>query len=251
MQGALLVLQSHATAETIFESADLKRHMVRQHEHWCAFVRDTVRVDVRPEEIVLVSGWAKSSADWAAAVFSNTSTRHEASLQAQIGRFVGLELFHSRARTLSGPRVPRQGSKYPRRADTDEVLSQDQCMFVKRYRLKKRLGVLHHIVAGAGYDEPPVDREGGHDEGGAVTDETEPRLLVARGSIGGSSRLRLGGAPSSPVPAYSMLMAPPGMRRQVRHRPRRGYREYHRCTSSGLIGGSAKVSAPSRSRRRL
>ena len=54
------------------------------------------------------------------------------------------------------------------------MLSHDQCMFVKRYRLKKRLGVLHHIVAGAGYDEPSVDREDGHDEGREVANGGSP-----------------------------------------------------------------------------
>ncbi|GJE94312.1 WD40 repeat domain-containing protein [Phanerochaete sordida] len=162
VQGALLVLQSPLTSSGLLESDELKRYMVREHERWYAHAKDTLRLGVQPEDIVLVSGWSKSSADWAVTVFSNTTTSYHASLQGRAANFAGLELFRSRKRTESGPKIQRHGTKYPRPAGAHDKLQEDQCMFVKRYRLKRRLLVVHEIVAGAGFNRLSGSRD---DEG--------------------------------------------------------------------------------------
>ncbi|EKM58846.1 uncharacterized protein PHACADRAFT_191168 [Phanerochaete carnosa HHB-10118-sp] len=48
VHSTLLVLQSHVTSETVFESEQLKRHM------------NVIKLDVRPEDAILVSGWSRS-----------------------------------------------------------------------------------------------------------------------------------------------------------------------------------------------
>lgn len=168
-QGALLVLQSAASAETVFESRILKAYMIRHHEHWHAYARDILGHDIGLEEIILVSGWVKHSADWAATAFSSSSLRHFASLQGSLGKLVGLELFRSRTRVQSGPRMHRQGSAYPRPPE-DMLTEKDQCMFLKRYKIESRLKVLKTIVAGAGHPALPKDGEGGVGEGGVTAD---------------------------------------------------------------------------------
>ena len=147
--------------------------MVLQHEHWCSYVRDVLGHDVSPQEIVLISGWGKASADWAATVFSNTSTKRYASLRGQFGKLVGLELFGSRTRVQSGPKVHRQGDIYPRpRGTPPDDLKKDQCMFVKRYKLKRRFKILHKIVAGAGYDRLPGNSGEGGSGTGVIADDS-------------------------------------------------------------------------------
>ena len=127
--------------------------MLRQHERWFTYVRDDIGHDIRPEEVVLISGWAKTSADWATTAFSNSTTSHYVSLQGQVGKFIGLELFRSRSRAQSGLRMHRQGLKYPRAEGTPLVkLARDQCIFVMRYKVKRRFKLLKKIVAGAGYN---------------------------------------------------------------------------------------------------
>lgn len=148
--------------------------MVRQHEHWCSYVKDVIKLGVRPKDVVLVSGRGKSSADWAATVFSNKSTKYHASVQGQVGKLVGLEFFRSRSRVQSGPKVHRQGKKYPRpNGNPLTELTRDQCMFIKRYRLKKRLKILYKIIAGAGYDQLPKGGDKGDAGGGTKAEDHE------------------------------------------------------------------------------
>ena len=150
--------------------------MIRQHEQWCTYVRDVLEQDISPDDVFLVSGWVKTSADWAATTFYNVVSKHHASAKGQFGRFIGLELFRSRTRVQSGPKVHRQGTKYSRdKGKKRAELEQDQSIFLKRYKLKRRLVVLKAIVAGAGYDRPPDNgRDGAVGEGlmvnGRVTD---------------------------------------------------------------------------------
>ena len=161
-QGALLVLQSHGHSETVFSNRKLKIYMVRQHEQWCAYLRDVLGQDISSGEVVLISGWVKTSADWAAAAFSNFVSKHHAAIQAQASQFVGFELFRSRMRAQSGPKMHRQGVKYPRgKGRTLAELERDQSIFLQRYKLKRRLVILKTIVAGAGYDRLPDHGRGG------------------------------------------------------------------------------------------
>ena len=159
--GALLVLQSQGYSETVFSNRKLKAYMIRQHEQWCTYLRDDLGQDISPDDVFLVSGWVKTSADWAAMAFSSFVSKHYASVQGQAGRFVGLELFRSRTRVQSGPKLHRQGSIYPRKEGTNPAdLDQDQSIFLKRYKLKRRFIILKTIVAGAGYDRLPDHRHG-------------------------------------------------------------------------------------------
>lgn len=182
-QGALLVLQSQGHSENVFESRRLKAYMLRQHEHWCAHVNDVLEHEISPGEIVLVGGWVKTSADWAAMAFSNILRKHHAALTGKAGGLIGVEFFGSRTRVQSGPKVHRKGSRYPRRGGVPETeLERDQSMFLRRYKVKRRFGFVKSIVAGAGYDRLPEERgEEGQPEGvivgdGRLTDECDDGL---------------------------------------------------------------------------
>lgn len=154
--GALLVLQSEAHSEAVFECRLLKLYMARQHEHWCAYARDNLGHEVEAEDIVLVGGWVKTSADWAAMAFSNLMKKHYASLSAKVGGFMGVELLASRTRVQSGSKLHREGAAYSKRRETrSEDVNRDQSIFLRRYKIKRRLGLLKTVVAGAGYDQLP------------------------------------------------------------------------------------------------
>ena len=114
------------------------------------------------KNVVLISGWVKAPADWAAAAFSNTHRKYELSLKGQVGRLLGMQLSGSRARTHSGPEMQRHGAKYPKTAGRSAT--KDQCVFIKRYMVRKRLGIVRELVAGAGYDELYVANMGPHYE---------------------------------------------------------------------------------------
>ena len=154
------------------------QYMVQQHDRWVSHVRDTLRQEVPPEEVVLIGGWIKTSADWAASVFSNLVTKQSASLQVKAGHFLGFGLSGSRARAQSGPKLHRQGAKYPRGKGKGKgkgrssALEKNQSIFLKRYKLKKRLHFIKTIVARAGYDRLPDLDPGGDAQEGLISDTT-------------------------------------------------------------------------------
>ncbi|GJE94299.1 WD40 repeat domain-containing protein [Phanerochaete sordida] len=163
--GAVLDLKSHADAETLYDNSTLEDYIRHEHHKWHAYATEEVKHRVRPEDIVLVSGWIKAPADWATVAFSNTSSTQSLSIKGQIGQFLGLSLSGTRRMAYSGPRMERKGAKYPKVADKNAP--RNQCLFIKRYKIKKRLGIVQYLQAGAGYDSPP-SRGGDESQSSAV-----------------------------------------------------------------------------------
>ncbi|GJE94287.1 WD40 repeat domain-containing protein [Phanerochaete sordida] len=168
IHGALLVLKSHAFAESLYDNRELETYIVREHGNWHAYARDYVGHRVEPKDIVLVSGWVKAPADWATAAFSNSNVMRQLSIGEQFAQFVGLSLSRLRTRAYSGPPMERRGARYPNTAGPGEP--PNQCIFVKRYKIKKRAGIVRVILAGSGHDNLRTgDRDDRADSG--------PRLL--------------------------------------------------------------------------
>ncbi|EKM49129.1 uncharacterized protein PHACADRAFT_154680 [Phanerochaete carnosa HHB-10118-sp] len=154
VQGAVIVLKSEAHAERIFEDRRLKKHIVQNHGRWCAYVKDELFKDVNPEDIVVVSGWVKTRANWAVIAFGSTSTTSSASAEGHVGGVAGVAAGGSHSRSVTGPRMERQGQSYLSKASSPQCAGgkRDQSVFVKRYKMLKRLGFLRKVVAGAGHD---------------------------------------------------------------------------------------------------
>ncbi|GJE94286.1 WD40 repeat domain-containing protein [Phanerochaete sordida] len=170
--GALLVLQSEASSESVFESRRLKEYMYRQHAAWSHYVRETLGHEVKEEDIVLVGGWVKTSADWAAMAFSNLVTKHYASVKGKAVGLFGLELFGTRAKDQAGPPALRQGTAYSENPGNQPAnADRDQSVFLRRYKIKRRLVVLKTIVASAGYDRLPRGDDEGESQHGTRSAE--------------------------------------------------------------------------------
>ena len=173
----MLVLNSEARAETIFQNRLLKKYILRNHNRWYRYARETLGQDIKPEDLIVVSGWVKTDADWAAVAFSNTSTSYSASVEGHAAGVIGLELSHSRASSVAGPKRHRQGQNYSLKSLSSSPAdsAHDQCAFLKRSMVRRRLGIVRKVVAGAGYYQPP-----GHDDDrstaggvGVIADEYE------------------------------------------------------------------------------
>ncbi|GJE94313.1 WD40 repeat domain-containing protein [Phanerochaete sordida] len=161
-QGGLLVLQSEAEYASVFAVAHLKTYVAKHHESWLMYAR-SLGCEVSEEDVFLVGGWVKTSADWKATAFSNHATKKSLSLKGAVSGMLGLGFHGSDSRSDYGAKSHRQGTKYRNNNDKppQNDLSKDQAVFLKRYKVKRRLGVLKTIVAGAGYDQLP--RGGGSD----------------------------------------------------------------------------------------
>ncbi|GJE94294.1 WD40 repeat domain-containing protein [Phanerochaete sordida] len=175
VHGALLVLKSHADAESLYDNRALEEYMIREHHKWHAYAVDDVGHRVKLEDVVLVSGWVKAPADWATAAFSNTSSTESLSVTSQLGQLFGLGLSGKRRTAYSGPRMERQGATYPQVADANAP--RNQCLFVKRYKIKKRVSIVRVLQAGAGYDNQGPSGGGDDDVESSAVRSGDPDVV--------------------------------------------------------------------------
>ncbi|EKM56568.1 uncharacterized protein PHACADRAFT_253776 [Phanerochaete carnosa HHB-10118-sp] len=214
-QGAVLELKSEAYAEAIFENLELKQYILRHHGEWHKYAKGKLHQDVKRGDIVMICGWVKTEADWAATAFSNTSTNTSISVGVQAGAVAGANAGASNTSSTTGPTMRRQGENYAKASgpavkpsdtptNASEVVAnvpglilpeptRDQSVFVRRYKVETRLGVLKEVVAGAGYHRLPdagdgrgdsaaegiVGREGGTED----IDETSIMELGNEGEV--------------------------------------------------------------------
>ena len=176
-QGAVLVLNSPARSEGLFDSVSLRDYMRRHHGEWYDYARNVLDQNVSREGVVLVTGWSKTSADWKAVAFTRSTFGYYGSLEARAMSVAGAGVRGSRMVEIEPPMMHREGALYPR------ALAQsigggepgtDQCAFLKRCKLKWR-GVFRKIVGAAGYHYLPRDKDGGADarEGGVSAAQGE------------------------------------------------------------------------------
>ena len=163
-QGAALELKSSACSESIYDDLRLRAYILQHHEQWHSYVRDVLQHRVEPSEIRVVSGWTKTSPDWQATAFSGFHTSHRTHVGAHAGSMAGADVYYGRSKAMSGPKLRRQGPLYsePSSTSSSGERQMNHCVFMKGYRVKKRLGLVRELVAGVGPYKPP-----GHEDGGS------------------------------------------------------------------------------------
>ncbi|GJE94274.1 hypothetical protein PsYK624_104430 [Phanerochaete sordida] len=156
-QGAALDLQSAADAETLYRNTLIKAYILRNHVFWVAYARETLHLDVKAEDIVFISGAVKARADWAVMAFSNTLKSHHGSIGGHVAGVAGFAVSRSHTFSVAGAEMERYGEQYVQGGSNGQRAegNRDQSIFLERYRVKKWLGVLKTMSAGAGYHQPP------------------------------------------------------------------------------------------------
>ncbi|GJF00742.1 WD40 repeat domain-containing protein [Phanerochaete sordida] len=120
----------------------------------------------------MVSGWVKTEADWATAAFSNMSSSAGVSLDGQAGGAARIRVSGSYTYSAAGPMMERQGCHYAQSTPTvhnnhSRCRTKDQCVFIKRYMVRRRFYFMRTIVAGAGYHDLPRG-DNGNDGGSYI-----------------------------------------------------------------------------------
>ncbi|GJE97233.1 WD40 repeat domain-containing protein [Phanerochaete sordida] len=160
--GAVLELKSDPHAQTIYENTELKEYILRNHGKWRTYVTNVLKQPVRGRDLVMISGWVKTEANWAAAAFASTHVSSSVSLSGQAGGVASVSTGASRATSMTGPTMHRHGEAFLEgSADTTLQHATDQCVFVKRYKVRHRMAFLRRIVAGAGNHQLPRSSGGG------------------------------------------------------------------------------------------
>ena len=198
--GAVLVLGSPGWSEVAYARSPLKKYMLRHYDSWTTYVNDTLGHDIKKEELSLIIGSVKTSADWTLAAFSNVHTKTSMSLEVQAANVASAKGHVSQGKSVTGLRMRREGDLYhktpleatsskrgpsssaipaasaatstsPTTAPTTD--GANQCISLIRLKVRKQLGILRKIVAGAGYHQLP-GRDGRKDAAGgdgAAADE--------------------------------------------------------------------------------
>ncbi|EKM58887.1 uncharacterized protein PHACADRAFT_248999, partial [Phanerochaete carnosa HHB-10118-sp] len=156
-RGAVLALKSDAHAETIYKNQIFKKYIFRNIRAWHAYAKDVLGLDIKQEDLVVVSGWVKTTADWAETAFSNTSTRSSGSLEGHVGGVARVEVGGSYTSSVMGPKMHRHAEHYSSKTfgSHSAEFRRDQCIFLKYYKVLRRLLLPPKLVAGAGYHRLP------------------------------------------------------------------------------------------------
>lgn len=161
-QAAVLVLKQHAIRDSIHKPEGLERYIKQYHSSWGRFARDVAKISIDDEELVFVSGFVKT-AEWALAAASQSAREGEFVFGGEFGPSVktsfSVETAHSTYMSVeqrcSGPRIPRlppsDDAPEPTRTEVDTGF--DQCIFLIRYKLKRRFALFPTVLRGSAGDE--------------------------------------------------------------------------------------------------
>lgn len=152
--GAVLYLPVDASRWDTLARRDFGQWMIKHIDCWLAFARQLGLGIEQMEDIVLVTGCHRTIS-WANAVFLEGHTDAQASFKVEVVRdpaiTVKWQFFPSRTRGAVCSWSP-EGKNLP----------EDQCIFVRGFRVVRRLGILPRQLRGAARPNPSRDRD--HDD---------------------------------------------------------------------------------------
>ena len=147
----------------VLENRAFERYIALNHDSWYRFA-ESLGHAVEPEDIVLVSGWLKTSA-WALAVCTNHGRAHEVLFNAQLGSVAGTKFDVKLSQDVEMSVDQRSGPSQKNLQENGKP-TRDQCIFLRYYKLKKRPFWGRKIVASS---EPTEDHKD-DDDGDTVWD---------------------------------------------------------------------------------
>lgn len=156
-QGALVVLGDHATRSLVLQSCTaFQQYMHQHHGAWHAFAA-ALGHTLDPSEIVLVSGWLKTSS-WALAACTSCGRAHEVSIQAPLGSVAGVEFSIQVAENAASSFEQRSG---PEREwlSKDGKFLRDQCLFLRYFKMKRRIFLGKRLVAAGSRESSVTDSD--------------------------------------------------------------------------------------------
>lgn len=141
-RGSLLVLNGATTREELHRNELFPDYMRTHYKSWVKFALERFLLTLKPEEIVLVRGWVKTT-EWAMAAYVDKGKSHELSFRAVAGAFANARFTVSSKEHASASAECRVGpAPAPGQENPNEL---NQCIFLSTYRLKRR-GVLVPVI---------------------------------------------------------------------------------------------------------
>lgn len=132
-RGAVAVLEDGGTQEAVSRSTAFHRYIALYHQSWYNLARKR-EIDLEVEDIVLVSGWIKTSG-WSLATYASRGRSHAFSLS------IGATGVASADGSMSFEEKTRMGLQKrsgPERSSSKATPPQDQCVFLQYYKCTNR-----------------------------------------------------------------------------------------------------------------
>ncbi|GJF00339.1 WD40 repeat domain-containing protein [Phanerochaete sordida] len=154
-QGAALTLQTNADAEQTLPNKSLNSYILQNFSAWREYATEVLNLDVKAEDLVVVIGWVKTAPDWTVTAFGvDKHAKTSLSLGAKIASWVGVSLSGAFSTSIKTSSIQRRAPTHSHESQhLDGVVHRNQCVFMKRVRVKERPVFPRKIVAGAGYDD--------------------------------------------------------------------------------------------------
>lgn len=150
------MLGDHATSSLVLKNNAFTAYMNAHHDAWHAFAAALGHA-IAPDDIVLVSGWLKTS-EWALAACTDCARAHQLTLDVQAGPLAGAQFGIKLAQDVQMSLEQRSGPSRAVQHKHKGSKVRDQCLFLRYYKIKKRPFFGKKIVAAAGsYDQKSFD----------------------------------------------------------------------------------------------
>lgn len=145
-KGAIVIPGDYGMLHYVLKNDAFLEYITRHHHSWYELARSR-KLSVNPEDIVLVSGWLKTS-EWAMAALVNEGSSHALSFSAD-----GCSVAQARFGVERSSDVEMSAFQRSGPGDVTNKI-RDQCLFIRYYKAKYRAGPLKFlgmkIVAHAG-----------------------------------------------------------------------------------------------------
>ena len=152
-RGAVALLKDDAVQEKILPCLPFEEYILDHHPSWYAFAT-RLGHSLRADDIVLVSGWVKTS-KWALFAYADETRSHTLSLSISSGGMASAHTNLSMSQNVAIPKATKCGPKTSaferlRRSSSSSTRSspastpaRNQCIFLRYYKCRRRgLGVV-------------------------------------------------------------------------------------------------------------
>lgn len=143
-QGAIALLGDSAQQKRVVRSGAFRQYMLDNHQSWHKFAIQS-DFDVRLQDIILVSGWVKTT-DWAVATFFNQTRTHNLSISASYAPIAGAKFSVSSTKLATVPIEQRSSKGLTTLLDGESPSeARNQCLFLNYFKMKHANPLKHNI----------------------------------------------------------------------------------------------------------
>lgn len=150
-------------------STKFDKYVLDNHGIWVDHVNNKLFKAVSQDELLIVFGYVKTDGMWTLAVATRNqkSKQGAAEIELTTAGSASVSITHS---LDQGIRVEQRDRSYPAGQNDGQGKTEEQCIFLQRYKVKTRLFMPKKLEAGAGYHQLPDNHDSDAAETALTTD---------------------------------------------------------------------------------